>query len=215
MFRYYTLRMKRESIRVGKPSKRQAEVLAFIAQFQRTHTFSPSLAEIAGHFGLSIPTVHQHVSYLQKKSLVATEKGKKRSIQTLNDHKRDVVEIPLMGRIAAGGPIAAIRNPESIEVPRSMLSRSANHYALKVTGTSMIEEGISDGDIVIVREQQTVEDGEKAVVYLPDEDAVTLKKVYREPTRIKLVPANKYMKPFYETNVEIQGKVVGVLRKEN
>jgi repressor LexA len=95
-----------------------------------------------------------------------------------------------------------------------MLSRGANYYALKVAGTSMIEEGISDGDVVIVREQQTVDDGEKAVAYLPDRDAVTLKKIYREKKHIKLVPANKYMKPFYETNVEIQGRVVGVLRRE-
>ena len=90
----------------------------------------------------------------------------------------------------------------------------AKHYALKVVGTSMIEEGITDGDIVIVREQDQVNDGEKAVAYLPDKDAVTLKKIYREKNRIKLVPANKYMKPFYARDVQIQGKVVGVLRSE-
>jgi len=157
--------------------------------------------------------VHQHISYLRKKKLLITHKGKKRSIQPFNDQKSDLVEIPLLGLIAAGGPIEAIRNPEPIEVPRSMLSKGTNHYALKVSGTSMIEEGISDGDIVIVREQQTVDDGEKAVAYLPDKDAVTLKKIYRDKNRIKLVPANKTMKPFYEKNVEVQGKVVGVIRK--
>lgn len=197
----------------SKPSKRQAEILQFVSKFQREKNYSPSLGEIAKHFKVSIPTVHQHISYLRKKNLLATEKGKRRSIQAFNDQKRDLVEIPLMGLIAAGGPIEAIRNPEPIEVPRSMLSRGANYYALKVAGTSMIEEGISDGDIVIVREQQTVNDGEKAVAYLPDKDAVTLKKIYREKKRIKLVPANKYMKPFYEKNIEIQGKVVGVLRR--
>lgn len=198
----------------GKPSKRQAEILQFVTKFQREKDYSPSLGEIANNFGVSIPTIHQHISYLRKKNLLSADKGKRRSIQAFNDQKRDLVEIPLMGLIAAGGPIEAIRNPEPIEVPRSMLSRGANYYALKVVGTSMIEEGISDGDVVIVREQQTVDDGEKAVAYLPDKDAVTLKKVYREKKRIKLVPANKYMKPFYETNVEIQGKVVGVLRRE-
>lgn len=170
--------------------------------------------EIAGHFEVSIPTVHQHITYLHKKNLLARKKGRRRTIQAFNDQNGDLVEIPLMGLIAAGGPIEAVRNPESIEVPRSMLSRGANHYALKVTGTSMIEEGISDGDIVIVREQQTVDDGEKAVAYLPDQDAVTLKKIYREKNRIKLVPANKTMEPFYEKNVEVQGKVIGVIRKE-
>ena len=198
----------------GKPSKRQAEILQFVTKFQREKDYSPSLGEIAKNFGVSIPTIHQHISYLRKKNLLSADKGKRRSIQAFNDQKRDLVEIPLMGLIAAGGPIEAIRNPEPIEVPRSMLSRGANYYALKVAGTSMIEEGISDGDVVIVREQQTVDDGEKAVAYLPDRDAVTLKKIYREKKRIKLVPANKYMKPFYETNVEIQGKVVGVLRRE-
>jgi len=198
----------------GKPSKRQAEILQFVTKFQKEKDYSPSLGEIAENFGVSIPTIHQHISYLRKKNLLSADKGKRRSIQAFNDQKRDLVEIPLMGLIAAGGPIEAIRNPEPIEVLRSMLSRGANYYALKVAGTSMIEEGISDGDVVIVREQQTVDDGEKAVVYLPDRNAVTLKKIYREKKRIKLVPANKYMKPFYETNVEIQGKVVGVLRRE-
>src|SRR3989344_2233814 len=214
MFRYYTLSMEKKSMGAGKPSKRQAEILQFVTKFQREKDYSPSLGEIAKNFGVSIPTIHQHISYLRKKNLLSANKGKRRSIQAFNDQKRDLVEIPLMGLIAAGGPIEAIRNPEPIEVPRSMLSRGANYYALKIAGTSMIEEGISDGDIVIVREQQTVDDGEKAVAYLPDKDAVTLKKIYREKKRIKLVPANKYMKPFYETNVEIQGKVVGVLRRE-
>ena len=206
--------MEKKSMGAGKPSKRQAEILQFVTKFQREKNYSPSLGEIAKNFRVSIPTIHQHISYLRKKNLLSADKGKRRSIQAFNDQKRDLVEIPLMGLIAAGGPIEAIRNPEPIEVPRSMLSRGANYYALKVAGTSMIEEGISDGDVVIVREQQTVDDGEKAVAYLPDKNAVTLKKIYREKKRIKLVPANKYMKPFYETNVEIQGKVVGVLRRE-
>ena len=206
--------MEKKSMGAGKPSKRQAEILQFVTKFQREKDYSPSLGEIAENFGVSIPTIHQHISYLRKKNLLSADKGKRRSIQAFNDQKRELVEIPLMGLIAAGGPIEAIRNPEPIEVPRSMLSRGANYYALKVAGTSMIEEGISDGDVVIVREQQTVDDGEKAVAYLPDRNAVTLKKIYREKKRIKLVPANKYMKPFYETNVEIQGKVVGVFRRE-
>jgi repressor LexA len=207
--------MNRESsVGTGKPTKRQAEILEFVAKFQRQKGYSPSLGEIAENFGVSIPTIHQHVSYLRDKNLLSANKGKKRTIQAFNDHKSGLVEIPLMGRIAAGGPIEAIRNPEPIGVPQSMLSRGSNYYALKVIGRSMIEEGISDGDIVIVREQPSVDDGEKAVAYLPDRDEVTLKKIYRESNRIKLVPANKFMKPFYEINVEIQGKVIGVLRSE-
>ncbi len=206
--------VNKSSVWTNKPSKRQAEILEFISKFQKDKNYSPSLAEIAEHFDVSIPTIHQHVSYLQKKKLLTAHKGKKRSIQPFNDHKQYLVEIPLMGVISAGGPIEAISNPEPIEIPRSMLSKGANHYALKVSGVSMIEEGISDGDIVIVREQPYVDDGEKAVAYLPDENKVTLKKLYREKNRVKLVPANKTMKPFYEKNVEVQGKVIGVLRKE-
>ena len=205
---------RKSNIGIGRPTKRQAEILQFAREYRRENGYSPALTEIAKHFGISIPTVHQHISSLREKNLLTVEKGKKRSIQSLRDYKSPVVEIPLMGFIAAGGPIEAIRNPEPIEVPRGMLSTGSNYYALKVTGRSMIEEGISDGDVVIIHEQSTVDDGEKAVAYIPDRNEVTLKKIYKEKNRIKLVPANKYMEPFYETNVEIQGKVVGVLRKE-
>ena len=199
---------------IGKPTKKEAEVLEFARKYRKENGFSPSMVEIAKHFNRSVPTIHQHVYSLRNKNLLLLEKGKKRSISAFHNHKAQEVTIPLLGVISAGGPIEAIREPELIGVPRSMLSSGANFYALKVSGRSMIEEGISDGDIVIVREQQTVDDGEKAVAYMPDRNEVTLKKIYREKDRIKLVPANKYMKPFYETNVEIQGKVVGVLRRE-
>ena len=206
---------QKSSMGIGAPSKRQAEILDFIGEFRRKHGYAPSLTEIASHFDVSVPTVHQHISYLRQKNLLTTEKGKRRSIQAFNSHSRSgVVEVPLMGLIAAGGPIEAIRDPRPIEVPKSMLSAGADYYALKIAGTSMIEDGIFDGDIVIVREQSTVDDGEKAVAYLPDKDAVTLKRIYREKGRIRLEPANKALKPFYETNVEVQGKVVGILRKE-
>lgn len=206
--------VKKSRFKTGKPSKRELEIFLFIAKFQRKRGYAPSLSEIASHFNVSIPTVHQHVTSLRDKKLLAAQKGKRRSIEPFHDREHDLVKIPLMGRIAAGGPIEVIRDPEPIDVPRSMLSGGANHYALKVVGTSMIEEGISDGDVVIVREQPAVENGEKAVAYLPEQNKVTLKKIYREKDRIKLVPANKYMSPFYEDNVEIQGKVIGVLRKE-
>ena len=212
--RYYTLGMyKKSSIKAGNPSKKQAEVLEFVSEFRKDNGYSPSLAEIAEYFDVSIPTIHQHVSYLRKKNLIFSEKGKRRSIQTFNDKKSGVVTIPLMGIIAAGGPIEAIRDPRPVDIPRSLLSSGSDHYALRVAGDSMIEEGIFDGDIIVLHDQQTVDDGDKAVAYLPDSNEVTLKKIYREKDRIKLVPANKKLKPFYETNVEIQGKVVSVLRK--
>ncbi|MFA5393818.1 MAG: transcriptional repressor LexA [Candidatus Ratteibacteria bacterium] len=194
-------------------TKRQKQVLDFIISFKGKNGFAPSLEEIKKHLKLSsVSTAHFHIKNLQKKGFLEKEDNQPRALSVFESEK--MITIPLLGRIAAGGPIEAIRNSEPIDVPRSMLSKGANYYALKVTGTSMIEEGISDGDVVIVREQSIVDDGEKAVAYLPDKDAVTLKKIYREKDRIKLVPANKTMKPFYEKNVKIQGKVVGVLRKE-
>ena len=211
--RYYTLGMINKSTEIGSPSKRQAEVLNFVTKFIERNTYSPSLSEIARHFTISVPTVHQHLSYLRRKNLLSGEKGKRRSIQTLNHRRAEVVKIPLMGLIAAGSPIEPIQNPTPITVPRNLLSKTGNHYALRVLGTSMIEDGIFNGDIVIVREQATVNDGEKAVAYLPEKNEVTLKKIYKEKNRVKLVPANRSMKPFYEKNVEIQGKVIGVLRK--
>lgn len=197
-----------------RPSKRQAEVLKFIEDFQNNHQYSPSLAEIAEYFNVSIPTVHQHVSSLKEKRLLTADKGKRRSIGIINEAQEGAATIPLMGLIAAGGPIEPIRNPEPFRVPKSMLSGGSKHYALRVSGTSMIEEGISNGDVVIVREQQTVENGEKAVAYLPDKNTVTLKRLYREGGKVKLVPANQYMEPFYEKHVEVQGKVIGVMRSE-
>src|SRR3989344_9659427 len=138
---------RKSSVGIGQPSKRQAEILDFIGGFRRKKGYAPSLAEIAEHFDLSVPTVHQHISYLRHKNLLTTEKGRRRSIQAFNDRKRGAVEIPLMGIIAAGGPIEAIRDPRPIEVPQSMLSAGANYYALKIAGGGMIEDGFFFGGI--------------------------------------------------------------------
>ena len=201
-------------VQSNDPTKRESEVLTYAREYRRENGFSPSLVEIAQHFDISVPTVHQHVYSLKNKNLLLLEKGKRRSVQALQDHKVSGVEIPMMGIISAGGPIEAIRDIEAVEVPRSMLSPGADYYALRVSGLSMIEEGISDGDVVVVRDQLSVSNGEKVVAYMPERNEVTLKKIYREKNRIKLVPANRAMQPFYETDVQIQGKVVGVIRKE-
>lgn len=192
---------------------KQKPIFEYIKKYIKEKEYSPSLEEVGRHFKLAKSTIHQHVETLKEKGYLSKLNYQARSIEILGNKKSDLTEISILGTISAGGPIEPIRNPEPIGVPSSMLSRSANHYALKVSGTSMIEEGISDGDIVIIREQQTVDDGEKAVAYLPDRNEVTLKKIYREKNRVKLVPANRTMKPFYEKNVDVQGKVLGVIRK--
>ncbi len=197
------------------PSKKQAEVLAFINNFLRKKGYSPSLVEIAEHFDVSVPTVHQHVSALKKKNLVSGQKSKRRSIEAyFNESYVSAVTVPLMGFIAAGGPIEAIRDVRPIEVPRNMVPSGSKYYALRVAGDSMIEDGIPDGSIVIIREQNSADDGDRVVAYLPDRNEVTLKRIYKEKNRFKLVPANKKLLPFYENNVEVQGKVVGVINTE-
>ncbi|OHB05326.1 MAG: repressor LexA [Candidatus Zambryskibacteria bacterium RIFCSPLOWO2_01_FULL_47_14] len=190
------------------PTKQR--VLKFINSYSDKKGYSPTLEEIRKGLKLSsISTIHQHVKELESSGHLQKKSHLHRSIEIPRNQT-----ILLMGTISAGGPIEAIRDPRPIEVPRNMVSARAKYYALRIAGTSMIEDGIFDGDIIVVREQSDVDNGEKAVAYLPDQNTVTLKRIYREKNRVKLVPANKLMKPFYATNVQIQGKVVGVLRKE-
>lgn len=197
------------------PSKKQAEVLAFINSFLKKKGYSPSLSEIAEHFDVSVPTIHQHVSVLKKKNLISGQKSKRRSIESyFSDTTASVVSVPLMGIIAAGGPIEAIRDVRPVEVPRSMIPAGSKYYALRIAGDSMIEDGIPDGSIVIIREQNSADDGDKVVAYMPDRNEVTLKRIYREKGRFKLVPANRKLQPFYEDDVEVQGKVMGVISGE-
>ncbi len=203
--------MKKKSRVWNQPSKRQAEVLEFVTKFRREKRYSPSLGEIAYSFGVSIPTIHQHVSSLRKKNLIISQKGKKRSIQILDNHKEDAVEIPLLGVIAAGDPIEAIEESKTISVPKSQLSKTGEHFALRVSGESMIDEGIFDGDTVIIKRQSTAEDGE-TVVALLNGNEVTLKKIYKEKTKFRLQPANPKLKPIYTKELQIQGKVVSVIR---
>lgn len=196
---------------LGHPSKKQAEVLQFVQKYKSKHGFSPSIAEIAEALGVTAPTAHQHVVALRKKNLLqAGTEGKRRSIQTYNTSN----EIPLLGIIAAGGPIEAIRDPRPIEVPSNMIPPGSKYYALRVAGDSMIEDFIPDGSIVVIREQNTADDGDRVVAYMPDRNEVTLKRLYREDGRFKLVPSNKHLKPFFEDNVEVQGKVMGVIAQE-
>jgi len=200
------------SLMVGTPSKRQAQVLEYVQEYKLKQGFPPSMAEIAKELQITTPTAHQHVVALRKKNLLqASGEGKRRSIQTYNS----LNEIPLLGIISAGGPIEAIRDPRPIEVPSTMIPAGFKYYALRIAGDSMIEDGIPDGSIVIIREQNSADDGDRVVAYIPDKNEVTLKRIYREKGRFKLVPANKKLKPFYEDNVQVQGRVMGVINQEN
>lgn len=189
---------------------KQKKVLDFILRFVDKHDYSPSLEEIAKHFRLrSLSTVHQFIEALQDKEYLTKTKSRQRSIELITNN----VEIPLFGYIAAGDPIEAIANPEPIKVPTSMLSRTGLHYGLKVKGESMIEEGINDGDIVIIRHQETAENGQKVVALINGSEA-TLKKIYKEKTGFRLQPANSNMKPIFISpqDLLIQGIVINVIK---
>ena len=194
-------------------TKKQKQILDYIAKCIKQNKYSPSLEEIGKHFKLSsVSTVHQHIETLREKGFLKKKGNQPRSIELNNKRETaGLIAIPLLGFIAAGSPIDVIENKETIKVPRTQLAKSGEHFALRVQGDSMIDEGIFDGDTVIVRKQNTVENGETAVALINDNE-VTLKKIFREKNRIRLQPANPKLKPLYVKAVVIQGKVISAIR---
>jgi len=190
-------------------TKRQKQILDFIESFIKNKDYSPSLEEIKKHFKLkSVSNIHDHLKKLQREGYLNRETNRPRSIGLYK--KTSTIEIPLLGLIAAGTPIEAISNPEPIRVPKNMLSKQGLHYALKVKGNSMIDEDIYDGDIVVIRRQETAENGEKVVALLNGYEA-TLKKIYKEKNGFRLQPANSSLKPMFVRELIIQGKLMGVI----
>jgi len=194
-------------------TKRQKQILDYVGTYGRKRGYAPSLEDIKKHFGLSsVATVHQHIEALRRKGYLKKQANQARGIELYRPKPKERhVQIPLLGTIAAGEPIEAIENPEIITVTKKQLSNSGRHFALRVKGNSMIDEGIFDRDVVIVREQLTAENGE-TVVAIIDENEATLKKLYRERNRIRLQPANPSMQPIYANAVKIRGKVISVIR---
>jgi len=196
-------------------TKKQQSVLNFIEKSQEKNKYSPSLEEIQRKFKLaSVSTAHYYIQQLKNKGYLSKQENQHRSISVFPTGQ--MVKIPLLGTIAAGQPIEAIQEKELIAVPKNKLSNSGNVYALRVLGTSMIDENINDGDIVLVKQQETAEDGEK-VVALIDNQNITLKKYYREKGYIRLQPANKNMEPIIirsDKDISIQGIVLDVIREE-
>ncbi len=190
-------------------TKRQKQILNYIEKFIKEKDYSPSLEEIRKHFRLaSRSTIHQHIETLKNKGYLEKQP---RVIEVSDNKNSDLVGIQILGAIAAGKPIEAIEDKEVIKVPKSRLSKSGEHYALRVRGDSMITEGIFDGDTVIIRKQPNAENGE-TVVALLNGDEVTLKKIYKEKNRFRLQPANPNINPIYAKELVIQGKVVSVIR---
>jgi repressor LexA len=195
-------------------TKKQSEVLNYIISFSEENGYSPSYQEIAEGLGLqSVATIHQHVKALATKGFLKNDFNRRRSLEPINksDALTTAFRLPLCGIIAAGQPIEAIENNESIGVPSLLVADPANTYVLKVKGDSMIDDGIWDGDLVIVERNHSPKNGD-VVVALLDNSCATLKKFYREAKRIRLQPANKTLKPIFSRDPLIQGVVRGVIR---
>ena len=202
--------------------KRQKQVLNFISQFIQKNNTSPTLQEIATAMGLSsLSTVHEHLATLERKGIIKKYEGSVRGIEIVSDIIDTTLQgigLPLVGYIAAGEPIEAIENSlETVMVSADLVSKSKRCYVLQVKGDSMIDQGIFDGDYVVIQQQETANDGD-IVVALIDNNFATLKSFYNEGGgRIRLQPANSKMDPIYvaSKNLKIQGKVTGVVRKYN
>ena len=205
-------------------TRRQKQVYDFLARFVEEHGYSPSFEEIGEGLGLSsLATVHKHVSNLEEKGLLKRDYNRSRSIDLVKPRGRmrqvlgasaanAGLTLPLMGRIAAGRPVEALENPESISL--ADFTRSKDVYVLQVTGESMQDEHIVNGDYVLVEKTNIARDGEIVVALVSGSDA-TLKRIYTEGNKIRLQPSNTAMQPIIvpATDVQIQGRVIGVLRK--
>jgi len=201
-------------------TKRQRQVYDFIAEFVQTNGYSPSFEEIGEALGLSsLATVHKHVTNLEEKGFLRRDYNRSRSIDVLSPKGRGKTgvtgaptSLPLMGRIAAGRPIEQVEHPESISL--TDFTRSRDVFVLQVTGESMQDEHIVDGDYVLVEKTETARNGE-IVVALVHGSETTLKRFYKEGDQVRLQPSNATMQPIMvpAATVQIQGRVVGVLRK--
>jgi len=196
-------------------TKRQKQVFDFITSYRKKRGYSPSLEEIQKHFKLaSVSTAHFHVKKLQDLGLLEKQYNKPRSIDIYENEA--MVNIPLLGLIAAGQPIEAIQNKETIAVPQNRLPRSGEFYALRVIRNSMIDENINDGDVILVKQQSVAENGQKVVALIDNYEA-TLKKFYKERGHIRLQPANKTIEPIIikkDRGIAIQGIVIDVIKNE-
>jgi len=197
--------------------KRQKQILDFLDDYIGKYGHAPTLVEIAKKLGVrSLATVHEHLQTLEKKGMIKRSTGLSRGIEIVDRKIGEIVkgiELPLLGFIAAGSPIEPFTDPSAtFPVTPNMISAGKKSYVLQVKGDSMIEDGILDGDFVVVEEANQAKDGD-IVVAMINNGIVTLKRFFKETDRIRLQPANSTMRPIYAKDVTIQGRVVSVIRK--
>ena len=197
--------------------KRQRQIVDFIAQYIQRNGYSPTLQEIADALGVSsLATVHEHLQALIRKKILKKYEGAVRGLELIDRtflRMSESIDLPILGFIAAGRPIQPYTDPSAtFKVSPEIVSGKKRSYVLQVKGDSMIEDGILDGDFVIIEESQEANNGEIVVAML-ENGLATLKRFFREATRVRLEPANATMQPIFATNVRIQGKVVGLIRR--
>ena len=198
---------------------RERQLLEFITQFIQRFGFAPTLKEIGEAMGMNSPaTVHEHIDRLRQKGFIRKLDGTTRGLDVVKElyhpaGDTGTIEIPVLGYIAAGTPLEPYSDPNFyISVAPSMVSPNKASYVLQVKGNSMVDDGILDGDYVVIQHQQDAQNGDIVVALLPN-GLATLKRIFFEKERIKLAPANSTMTPIFTTHVKIQGKVVGLIRK--
>ncbi len=196
-------------------TKRQREILDYLREFIERNGYAPSLEEIGRRFNLSsLATVHKHLTNLQEKGFIKRAWNRSRSLEIVPSRAgRRAIDLPLLGNVSAGAPIEAVISSETVAVPEDLVGRG-DTYVLRVRGNSMIDEQIRDGDLVIVEDRRTADNGEMVIALLHGLD-VTLKRFYRDNGRVKLQPANESLKPLVvdASQVQIQGVVVAVMRR--
>ncbi len=200
-------------------TKRQEEILDYIKKYIVSHGYPPTVREIGADLGVSSPaTIHTHLSNLETKGFIKKEETKNRAIELLVDNEYDIkeekaIDVPLLGKITAGSPIEAIEKPnEFFQLPAYLIPKNKEVFTLLVSGESMINAGILDGDIVIVEKTNTAKNGQ-IVVAMTDENEVTLKTFYKESNYFRLQPENDTMNPIILNNVSILGIAIGLYRK--
>jgi repressor LexA len=203
-------------------TRRQRQILDFFQEYTEQHDISPTLEEVAQHFGVNKVTIFGHVSELERKGVLArAARGVSRGLQIVAQEPSTAPaaesgraggpRVSILGRIAAGAPIEALEAPEELELAE-LLPADREVFGLRVQGQSMIDDGIHDGDLVLVERRSDAADGEVVVAILPDEEA-TLKRLYREADGYRLEPANTTMDPIHTPEVEVRGVVIGVVRR--
>lgn len=195
------------------PTSRQTEVLDFIKSFLAGHKYPPTIREVAAHFGISVKGAYDHVKALEKKGLIACDNNRSRAIEIIeesSDSDPSQRQVPVLGHVAAGMPLFAEENNEGfLSLPSSMVG-NGEVFALRVEGESMIGAGIMDGDVAVFAQQAQAENGQIVVAMV--EEAVTLKRFYKEKNRVRLQAENPAYPPIYTADVRILGRLVALIR---